>query len=84
MGVVAINRNVPGNGSGARIGQVIDNLVPRPGTDLKGGYTDGKAYVSTDIVGSLLMRIYPNLFPTERLVRRHWPNFKEIELITKS
>jgi hypothetical protein len=80
MGMMFINANVPKSG---RIGTVSSNLTPMPSKDIKGTVdSSGTAYVSANIVGSMLLRLYPDLFPTERMVRKHWPSFIEIPLIT--
>ncbi|MCB9228672.1 MAG: DUF1501 domain-containing protein [Deltaproteobacteria bacterium] len=73
MGILFINKNVP---SGARFGAVAENLTPVPGTDFLAGYNpSAQAFTSSQLIGSMLMRIYPELFPTERDVRKHWPTF---------
>ncbi|MBC7533164.1 MAG: DUF1501 domain-containing protein [Oligoflexus sp.] len=79
-GMMFINAGVPKSG---RIGSVSSNLVSVPTKDAKGSPDNsGIAYVSHNIMGSMLMRIYPELFPTERMVRKHWPSFIEIGMIT--
>lgn len=76
MGMMFINANVP---KGGRVGYVSDNLVPMATRDASGNIDPmGSAYTSDNIVGSMLMRVYPELFPTERMVRKHWSAFKEI------
>lgn len=78
-GMMFINSNVPKAG---RIGTVTTNMVPVPTKDAKGtGDMSGVAYVNPNIMGSMLMRLYPDLFPTERMVRKHWPSFVEISTI---
>jgi hypothetical protein len=75
-GMMFINSNVPKAG---RIGTVSSNMVPLPSKDTKGtADTSGIAYTSADVMGSMLMRVFPDLFPTERIVRKHWPSFVEI------
>ncbi|MBC7662162.1 MAG: hypothetical protein H7249_20895 [Chitinophagaceae bacterium] len=80
MGTMFINSGVP---SGGRIGFVGSNMTPQATKDAK-GTIDATAmpYTSDNIVGSMLLRVYPDLFPTERMVRKHWPTFKEITPIT--
>ena len=81
FGMMFFNKNVPKNG---RIGNVMQNLVPAGGTDLKGGVNpELTAFNSSQIVGNMLMRVYPGLFPTERIVRKHWQDFTEIPLISR-
>jgi hypothetical protein len=76
MGMMFINANVPDAG---RIGFVGNNMVPQAGKDTKGGVDSTLTpYTSECIVGSMLMRVFDDLFPTERMVRKHWPTFKEI------
>jgi hypothetical protein len=80
MGTMFINAGVP---KGGRIGFVGDNMVPQATKDAKGTIdTAGAPYTSENIVGSMLLRVYDDLFPTERMVRKHWPTFKEIGPIT--
>ncbi len=76
MGMMFINANVP---KGGRIGYISDNQVPLATKDTHGNIDpSASAYTSDNMVGSMLMRVYPELFPTERMVRKHWPAFKEI------
>lgn len=78
-GMMFINGNVPKAG---RIGNVSHNMVPLATKDAKGTLdTSGTAYTSADVMGSMFMRIYPDLFPTERMVRKHWPSFVEVPSI---
>ena len=78
-GMMFINANVPKAG---RIGNVSTNLVPLASKDTKGTLDTSTApYTSADVMGSMLMRVYPDLFPTERMVRKHWPSFVEISNI---
>lgn len=79
MGMMFINGNVP---KGGRIGLISDNLVPMATKDANGNIDpSGNAYTSDNMVGSMLLRVFPELFPTERMVRKHWPAFKEIPQI---
>lgn len=76
MGMMFINANVP---KGGRIGYISDNLVPMATKDANGTIDpSGNAYTSDNMVGTMLRRVYPELFPTERMVRKHWPAYKEI------
>ena len=76
MGMMFINAAVP---KGGRIGFVGDNLVPQATKDAVGTIdSSGLPYTSECIVGSMLMRCFDDIFPTERMVRKHWPTFKEI------
>jgi hypothetical protein len=76
MGTMFINANVP---KGGRVGFVGENMVAQATKDAAGTIdSSGAAYTSECIVGSMLMRCYPELFPTERIVRKHWPTFKEV------
>jgi len=79
MGMMFINANVP---KGGRIGLVGGNLVAQASKDAKGTVDpSGTAYTSENIVGSMLLRVFDDLFPTERMVRKHWPSFREISPI---
>lgn len=75
-GLAFLNGKVPSQG---RVGMIIDNLTPVGTTNAK-GKVDASilGYTSENIVGSMLMRVYPELFPTERIVRKFWPSFREI------
>ncbi|RYZ80094.1 MAG: DUF1501 domain-containing protein [Proteobacteria bacterium] len=76
MGTMFINGNVPKAG---RVGFVGDNMAAQATKDAKGTIdTSGTPYTSENIVGSMLLRAFDDLFPTERMVRKHWPTFKEI------
>ncbi|RZK31986.1 MAG: hypothetical protein EOO63_02715 [Hymenobacter sp.] len=75
FGAMFINANVPKAG---RVGNVSSNLTAVPSSDTKGSVISGAGYTSINIMGSMLMRVYPDLFPTERMVRKHWPTFLEI------
>jgi hypothetical protein len=76
MGMMFINGNVPKAG---RVGFVGSNMVPQATKDTAGTIdSSGSAYLSQNMVGSMLMRCFDDLFPTERMVRKHWPTFKEI------
>jgi len=79
MGMMFLNKNLP---AGGRIGNVVDNLTPLAASDTMGGTAaDADSYTSDQIVGSMLMRVYPGLFPSERIVRKHWPAFKPISVL---
>ncbi len=79
MGTLFINANVP---SGGRIGTVGGNLVPQATKDSKGTVdTSLTPFTSENIVGSMFLRVFPELFPSERIVRGHWPTFKEVAAI---
>lgn len=76
MGTMFINGKVPRNG---RVGIVSDNLSPLAGKDCNGTPDkEAGAYTIERIMGSMFMRVYPDLFPTEEAVKVHWPNFKVI------
>jgi hypothetical protein len=80
MGMMFINAKVPKAG---RVGVITDNIAPMAGKDTLGGIDPlGQPYKSSDIVGSMLMRCFDDLFPTERMVRKHWPTFTEIPLLS--
>lgn len=80
MGMMFLNSGVP---KGGRVGHIAENRTPLPSKDTKGTPdTGGAAYTAENMVGSMLLRIFPELFPTERMVRKHWPTFKEIASIT--
>ncbi|MBC7532808.1 MAG: DUF1501 domain-containing protein [Oligoflexus sp.] len=73
MGMMFINAKVP---SGGRIGVIGSNMVPQASKDAKGTVDpSAKEFSSESIVGSMLMRCFDDLFPTERMVRKHWPTF---------
>ncbi|RZI55240.1 MAG: hypothetical protein EOP14_06860 [Pseudomonas sp.] len=80
MGMMFINGKVPRS---ARVGVVTDNIAPVAGKDTKGGIDlNAQPYLSHNIIGSMLMRVYDDLYPTERMVRKHWPTFQEIPLLS--
>ncbi|RYE32184.1 MAG: hypothetical protein EOP48_31135 [Sphingobacteriales bacterium] len=59
-------------------------MVPQATKDSKGTVeASGIAYTSENIVGSMLMRVFDDIFPTERMVRKHWPTFKVIDPLLK-
>ncbi|MCX6130701.1 MAG: hypothetical protein NTX25_16780 [Proteobacteria bacterium] len=79
MGTMFINANVPKAG---RIGMVSGNFVAQATKDSKGTIdAAASAYTAENVVGSMLMRVFDDLFPTERMVRKHWPSFVEISPI---
>ncbi len=79
MGMMFINPRVP---SGGRIGHIGDNMVPQGTKDAKGTVdTSIHAFTNPNIVGSMMMRVFDELFPTERMVRKHWPDFAPIDQI---
>jgi hypothetical protein len=81
MGTMFLNKNVP---PASRIGNIVENLVPLPGSNTTGGViSNAPAYNQTDIIGSMFMRIYPKLFPSEKSVRQYWASFEPIDLIIK-
>lgn len=80
MGTMFIHSKVPKNG---RIGMIGENMAPQATRDLKGTVdASGAPYTSPNVIGSMLMRCFDDLFPTERMVRKHWPDFVPIDLIT--
>lgn len=80
MGMMAINKNVPSRG---RVGMIDSNLTPKPSSNLAGSPANGNAYTSVELVGTLLMRLYPKYFATERIVRKFWPTFKEVPTLLR-
>lgn len=79
MGMMFLHAKVP---SGGRIGTVHNNLVPLAGKDAAGTFIqDSTGYFSENIVGSMYMRLFDDIFPTERMVRKHWPTFVPIDPI---
>lgn len=64
---------------GGRVGVIDENLTPRGGTI---GSDPSPGYLTTDLVGSMLMRIYPELFPTERIIRKFYNTFSELTSIS--
>ena len=81
MGKMVINANVA---PASRVGRIGENLTPQAAMDLSGRPDTSLAgHVSVDLMGSMLMRIFPELFPSERMVRKHWPNFKEVAALLK-
>jgi hypothetical protein len=79
MGTMFINGNVPKNG---RIGMIGDNMAPQATKDQKGTVDSAaQPFTSVNIVGSMLMRCFDDLYPTERMVRKHWPDFVPIDQI---
>lgn len=82
MGMMFINASVPKAG---RIGMITDNMVPVATKDAKGTIDGSLApYTAENIVGTMLWKVFPELFPTERMVRKHWQTFKEISPILNS
>jgi hypothetical protein len=82
MGMMFINASVPKAG---RIGMITDNMVPVATKDAKGTIDSSIApYTAENIVGTMLWKVFPELFPTERMVRKHWQTFKEISPILNS
>lgn len=76
MGYTFFHPSVP---SAGRVGSIDRNLVARATTDAAGTIlADTPAWTSEKIIGSMLMRVFPELFPSERMVRKHWPSFREI------
>ncbi|RYZ88028.1 MAG: DUF1501 domain-containing protein [Proteobacteria bacterium] len=79
MGTMFIGSKVPSNG---RIGMIGENMAPQATRDSKGTIdASGAPFTGVNIVGSMLMRSFDDLFPTERMVRKHWPDFVPIDLI---
>jgi hypothetical protein len=79
MGMMFINAGVPKSG---RVGFITDTLTPVGTKDTKGTIDSSLTpYTSENMVGSMLMRVFPELYPTERMVRKHWPTFREIPQI---
>jgi hypothetical protein len=79
FGMMFFNKNVPSKG---RIGNVANNFTPVASTDAAGGFdATAGAHLASHIVGSMLMRVYPSLFKTERMVRKHWPDFLEVKAL---
>lgn len=78
-GFVFLNGNVPG---AKRIGGIGDFYTALGSKTLAGvGATDVAAYTSTRLVGSMLMRCFPDVFPNERAVRQSWGDFTPIEMV---
>ena len=66
----------------SRIGFVADSVLPSKSKDLAGTPTgDDEAYTVMQIVGSMLMRVFPDLYPNERVVRDIWSNFTSDDII---
>ena len=79
FGMTFINGKVPPKG---RVGGIADTYVPSGSDDLKGiANPDIAAYSSTQLVGSMMMRVWDDIFPDYRAVRDFWPNFKEKDII---
>lgn len=77
MGMLVINSHPNRSFKGQRFGYISDNFVPRRGNSSE-GEKGGEGYLSVDLIGSTLMAVFPELFPTERIVRKHWNAFIEI------
>lgn len=79
-GVVFINGRVPPK---SRVGGIGDYYTAAGSKDLKGiADFDVPAYTTMQIVGTMMMRVWPDLFPTFREVRKIWPNFSEEDVIS--
>ena len=61
----------------ARMGCVGDGYIPMAGSDLKGGSRAGLPHTITEMVGSLMMRCFPNEFPDALAVHNVWFNFRD-------
>ena len=79
FGMVFINGKVPAKG---RIGGIADGYVPA-GSEGPDGVvkSDIPAYSSTQLVGSMFMRCWSDIFPNYRAVRDIFPNFVENQQI---
>lgn len=79
FGMVLLNGRLPG---GARVGGVGDSFVAAGSRDLTGRpVAEVPAYTSVQIMGSVFLRVWPDLFPNQRVVRELWQNFGEPDVI---
>ena len=73
--------NVP---SGGRIGNVTDNFISFPAKDAVGGFDENASpHLANHLVGSMLMRIYPDLFPNVASITEFWRDFRTVEALLK-
>ncbi len=70
MSMIFINGKVP---PASKIGGIGDNYTALPTADLKGLPVAGKAYTSSQLVGTMLLRCFGEIFKEEREMRRIWP-----------
>ena len=81
FGMLFINKNVP---SGGRIGNVTDNFISFPAKDAVGGFDENASpHLANHLVGSMLMRIYPDLFPNVASITEFWRDFRTVEALLK-
>lgn len=83
FGLAILHGQAGANGTGIRLGNTGDGYNPFPTSDLKGSLNyNGDGYRTEDLMCSMLMRCYPDLFPDFRLTKRVWRSFeKPIDLI---
>lgn len=80
IGMVFINGKVP---PASRVGGISDLYLPFGSQNLQGiADKEIPAYKSSQLVGSMMMRCFDDIFPDERSVRQIWRNFTPIKLIT--
>lgn len=73
MGMVFLNGKVPPK---SRIGGIQDGYLAAGSSGLDGvPNPDIPAYSSTQLVGSMLMRVWPDIFPNEATVKKFWLGF---------
>jgi hypothetical protein len=81
-GMVILNGSVPPR---SRLGAIADLYTPAASKDLSGMPDgDAAAYPSTQVVGSLLKRCFPDMVPHVRAVRPFWADFSApIDLVLR-
>ena len=79
MGMVFINGKVPSQG---RVGGIGDTYIAAGSADLKGiADPNITAYTSTQLVGSMLMRVWGDVYANSREVSKYWVGFTDADVI---
>lgn len=78
-GMVFINGKLPAS---SRMGGLGDGYTPLGTNNFEGSINkETPAYTSVAMVGSILQRIWCDVFPNERAVRAVWPNYTDDQII---
>lgn len=79
MGMVFINGKVP---SAGRVGGIGDGYVAFGSSGFTGVPNSSlPSYTSTQLVGSMLMRCFDDIFVNDRVVKNFWTDFVPIDLV---
>jgi len=74
-GTVFLNAGVP---PASRLGGIVDQYVAHGSRDLLGTPDPAvPGYTQLQLVGSMFMRLFPELFPDQRALRKIWPTMPE-------